>query len=239
MFEKIVSTVNNVVWSPALVILLVGAGLFFSIRSRFVQLRRIGLMTKLLTRKRGKDTHRRGVSSFEAFCIALAGRVGTGNIVGVATATALMILSTGTFNIFDIKTGETLLANAPELGSNYVGYTQAAVDSALGGFGGSFISIALSFFVFTTIVADYFYSESSIMYLCSAKKGSSSVLEKPLIWLLRLFVLVAVLFGSVKDADTVWTLGDIGLGMMAWINVVAIILLAPKAFAALEDYEKR
>ena len=59
------------------------------------------------------------------------------------------------------------------------------------------------------------------------------------VWLLRLFVLVAVLFGSVKDADTVWTLGDIGLGMMAWINVVAIILLAPKAFAALEDYERR
>ena len=77
------------------------------------------------------------------------------------------------------------------------------------------------------------------MYLCSAKKRASSVLEKTLIWLLRLFVLVAVLFGSVKDADTVWTLGDIGLGMMAWINVVAIILLAPKAFAALEDYEKR
>ena len=89
MFEKIVSTVNNVIWSPALVVLLVGAGLYFSTRTRFVQLRRIGLMARLLFRKRDKNSEKQGVSSFEAFCIALSGRVGTGNIVGVATAIAL------------------------------------------------------------------------------------------------------------------------------------------------------
>ncbi|MBR1926633.1 MAG: sodium:alanine symporter family protein [Bacteroidales bacterium] len=89
MFEKIVSAVNNIVWSPALVVLLVGAGLYFSIRTRFVQLRRFGLMTRLLFRKKDNDSEKKGVSSFEAFCIALSGRVGTGNIVGVATAIAL------------------------------------------------------------------------------------------------------------------------------------------------------
>ena len=89
MFEKIVSAINNVIWSPALVVLLVGAGLYFSARTRFVQIRRIGLMTRLLFRKRDKDSEKKGVSSFEAFCIALSGRVGTGNIVGVATAIAL------------------------------------------------------------------------------------------------------------------------------------------------------
>ena len=51
MLEKIVSTVNDIVWSPALVILLVGAGLYFSVRTRFVQLRRVGLMARLLFRK--------------------------------------------------------------------------------------------------------------------------------------------------------------------------------------------
>ena len=55
--------------------------------------------------------------------------------------------------------------------------------------------------------------------------------------MLRVFVLGSVLFGSLKDANTVWTLSDIGLGLMAWINVIAIIILAPKAFAALEEYE--
>ena len=52
MLEKIVSFVNDIVWSPALVVLLVGAGIYFTIRTRFVQLRRIGLMARLLFRKR-------------------------------------------------------------------------------------------------------------------------------------------------------------------------------------------
>ena len=46
-----------------------------------------------------------------------------------------MILCSGTYNILDSKTGEMLVANAPELGDNYVNYTQAAVDSVLSGFG--------------------------------------------------------------------------------------------------------
>ncbi len=61
-------------------VLLVGAGLYFSIRTRFVQLRRIGVMTHLLFGKKDKTKEKKGVSSFEAFCIALSGRVGTGNI---------------------------------------------------------------------------------------------------------------------------------------------------------------
>ena len=155
----------------------------------------------------------------------------------VCTATALMILSAGTFNILDAKTGEMLLANDPGLGANYVGYTQAAVDSVIGGFGSVFVSIALAFFVFTTVMAYYFYSESSVMYLCNLKKGFSPKVEKILIRILQIVILGSVVFGAVKEANTVWTLGDIGVGLMAWVNVVAIIILAPKAFAALKEYE--
>ena len=83
--ENIVSVINKVVWNPGLVVLLLLAGLYFSVRTRMVQVRRLGLMFRsLFGKKRGKD----GISSFEAFCIALSGRVGTGNIVGVATAIA-------------------------------------------------------------------------------------------------------------------------------------------------------
>ena len=46
-------------------------------------------------------------------------------------------------------------------------------------------------------------------------------------------------FGAVKEANLVWTLGDIGVGIMAWVNVIAIILLSPKAFSALKEYENR
>ena len=104
MFSKIVEAVNNVVWSPALVVLLIFAGLFFTFRTRFVQVRRLGHMVKLLfsrhddaPREDSGDTADKAeavipknkVSSFSAFCMALSGRVGTGNIVGVATALAL------------------------------------------------------------------------------------------------------------------------------------------------------
>ena len=91
MFEKIVSVINDIVWNPLLVVLLVGAGTYFSFRTRFVQVRRFGLMIRSLFAKAERDESgkKHGISSFQAFCIALSGRVGTGNIVGVATAIAL------------------------------------------------------------------------------------------------------------------------------------------------------
>ena len=456
MFEKIVSIVNDIVWSPALVVLLVGAGLYFSVRTRFVQVRRFGLMVKSLFAPAHKeDGAQKGISSFQAFCVALSGRVGTGNIVGVATAialggpgsifwmwiiaflgastafvestlgqmykfphatgyrggpacyieqglksrplgvifailtiigyglllvtvqsngmttaasntfgvspivsgivlvvlvglviiggiksisrvaavvtpfmalgyiiftiivialhidavpavfmsiingafgikpvaggilgstimmgvkrglfsneagegggaivsasasvshpakqglaqafsvyvdtllictgTAFMILCSGTYNIFDAKTGEILIASAPELGANYVGFTQAAVDSVMQGFGGAFVSVALLFFVFTTLMAYYFYAESSIMYMFRGKKG-----EKAVVWVFRFCLLGMIVFGAVKEAGVIWQIGDIGVGITAWINVIALLILCPQAIRALKEFE--
>ena len=81
-----VGAVNGWVWSPALVGLCLLAGLYFSLRTRFVQVRRFGEMFRLLFGSAGKDKKKVGISSFQAFAMALSGRVGTGNIVGVATA---------------------------------------------------------------------------------------------------------------------------------------------------------
>ena len=464
MFEKIVSAVNDIIWSPALVVLLVGAGIYFSIRTRFVQVRRIGLMVRSLfaPAETGDDGKKKGISSFEAFCVALSGRVGTGNIVGVATAiamggpgavfwmwliaffgastafvestlaqkykfnhggvnrggpssyiekglkmkwlavlfsilaivgyglflptvqsngmssalmnslnldplwsglalafvlglviiggiksisrvasivtpfmalgyiiisliviachldavpgvfkaivtgafgirpvaggilgstimmgvkrgifsneagqgsgaivsasaavshpakqglaqsfsvyvdtlfvctaTALMILCSGTYNILDAKTGEVLVAGAPELGGNYVAYTQTAVDSVLNGFGGVFVGIALVFFVFTTVMAYYFYVESSIIYLFSSSARQNKTAEKVCIWVYRFALLGLVVFGALKEANVVWMLGDIGVGLTAWVNVLALLVLCPQAVALLKEYEKK
>ena len=453
--DKWVSTINDIVWNPGLVVLLLLAGLYFSVRTRLVQVRRLGLMVRSLFGKREKE---HGISSFEAFCIALSGRVGTGNIVGVATAiafggpgavfwmwvvaffgastafvestlaqmykfkhasgyrggpfsfieeglgkralgvafavitvlscgvflttvqangvsmamqnafpvpplatgialavlldivvmggvrriakvasivtpfmafgyillslvvvafhiqdvpgvlaaivknafgidpvcggilgntiamgvkrgifsteagqgtgaivsaaadvphpaqqglaqafsvyvdtllvctaTALMILTSGTYNIIG-SNGEMLLANAPELGNNYAGFTQSAVDSVFAGFGSQFVSVAMVFFAFSTIMAYYFYAETSLMYLF---RGRSARAE---LWTVRVFQLVmlaAVVFGAVREADLVWQLGDIGVGLMAWGTVLAILILCPKAIKALREFEGR
>jgi AGCS family alanine or glycine:cation symporter len=154
----------------------------------------------------------------------------------VCTATALMILICGSYNIIDQGTGEILVSHAPELGNNYAGFTQAAVDSILPGLGGRFISIAMIFFVFTTIMAYYFYCESAIIYLWRGRSGKG---EKIAVFLMRLAILGAVVFGSLKEADVVWQIGDIGVGICAWINVIAVLLLSRTVFRSLREYEKR
>ena len=151
----------------------------------------------------------------------------------VCTATALMILSSGMYNIFD-STGNMIYAGAPELANNYVSYTQTAVDSVFKGFGGRFVSIAMVFFVFSTVMAYYFYSESSIIYLF--RKGKSKW-ESIAINILRIITMAAVVFGAVRETDVVWQLGDIGVGLMAWVTVISVLILCPAAIRSLKDYE--
>ena len=79
-----IQTVNGWVWSPVLVGLCLVSGLYFSLRTRFVQVRRFGEMFRLLFST--DKSQKTGITSFQAFAMALSGRVGTGNIVGVATA---------------------------------------------------------------------------------------------------------------------------------------------------------
>ena len=81
--NDLVTAVNGIIWSPALIALCLGTGLYFSLRSRFLQVRHAKEMVRLMFE--GKSSEQ-GVSSFQALSMTLAGRVGTGNIAGVATA---------------------------------------------------------------------------------------------------------------------------------------------------------
>ena len=144
------------------------------------------------------------------------------SIIGIFGYTTLIVAS------------NMLVANAPELGNNYAAFTQNAVDSVFKGFGSQFVSIAMIFFVYSTIMAYYFYSESSIIYLF---RGRYPKREKLVIRILQAVMLAAVVYGAVREADVVWQLGDIGVGLMAWFTVIGIILLYPKAIKALKEYE--
>lgn len=100
MLEAFVNWLNNIVWSPALVYLCLGVGLYFSIRTKFLQVRHVGEMVKLTFQGEKSEA---GVSSFQALALSLSGRVGTGNIAGVATAVAFG----GPGAVFDV--GSSLL----------------------------------------------------------------------------------------------------------------------------------
>jgi len=89
-FSNAVKAINNIVWGdwgltvfPVLVILCLLAGLFYTVQTRFVQVRMFSEMIRLLKSNKSSD---RGISSFQALTVSLSGRVGTGNIAGVATA---------------------------------------------------------------------------------------------------------------------------------------------------------
>ncbi|MGG4396922.1 alanine/glycine:cation symporter family protein [Paenibacillus thiaminolyticus] len=80
---------NNTIWSYVLIVILVAAGLYFTFRTKFVQFRMAGEMVRLLGEGAGSSKGGQGgVSSFGAFCISTASRVGTGNLAGVALAIA-------------------------------------------------------------------------------------------------------------------------------------------------------
>ncbi|MDQ1147880.1 AGCS family alanine or glycine:cation symporter [Bacillus sp. SORGH_AS 510] len=84
MIENFVSESNTLLWSYILIVLLIGSGLYFTFRTKFVQFRMVGEMFRLMGE--GAKGDKKGISSFQAFCISTASRVGTGNLAGVAIA---------------------------------------------------------------------------------------------------------------------------------------------------------
>ncbi|MBM7608123.1 amino acid carrier protein [Lysinibacillus composti] len=89
-FESSLQSVNTFMYSYLLIVLLVVVGVFFTFKTKFIQFRLIPDMFKLLTEKSSNNqSGKKGVSSFQAFTISAASRIGTGNIAGVATAIAL------------------------------------------------------------------------------------------------------------------------------------------------------
>jgi AGCS family alanine or glycine:cation symporter len=149
----------------------------------------------------------------------------------VCTATAFMILFTGQYNVAN-PAGGFLVENIPDVAAGPQ-YTQQAISTHLPSMGAPFVAIALFFFAFTTLMAYYYIAETNLSYL--NKRG----LQVWKLWVLRVLMLLAVFYGSVKTAEAAWVLGDIGVGVMAWLNIVAILLLQKPALKALKDYEKQ
>ena len=88
-FTLFITHINDILWSYVLIVLLIGLGLYFTFRTKFVQIRYLVEMVRLLAE--GVGTQRMGnqISSFQAFCVSTASRVGVGNIAGVAIAIVL------------------------------------------------------------------------------------------------------------------------------------------------------
>ncbi|MBN3563212.1 alanine/glycine:cation symporter family protein [Aliamphritea spongicola] len=152
----------------------------------------------------------------------------------VCTATALMILITGAYNVHGAGDAFLIQNLAADVAANSPAFTQNAIESVLPGVGSPFVAFALFFFSFTTILAYYYIAETNIAYI-------QRTLHIPgLTLMLKVVLMAATFYGSVKTANLAWGMGDVGVGMMAWLNIVGILIIffmARPAIKALKDYE--
>ena len=133
----------------------------------------------------------------------------------VCTATAFIILCSG------IYTG----------GHDGIVLTQQAIDAGLGGdhrFGSIFVSVAIFFFAFTSIIANYYYGETNIRFIRNSDLA---------IRIYRLLVAAIVYAGAVVSLDLVWGFADITMALMTLCNLAAIIMLGKYAIRLLKDYQ--
>ena len=133
----------------------------------------------------------------------------------VCTATAFIILCSG------IYTG----------GHDGIVLTQQAIDAGLGGdhrFGSIFVSVAIFFFAFTSIIANYYYGETNIRFIRNSNLA---------VRIYRLLVAAIVYAGAVVSLDLVWGFADITMALMTLCNLAAIIMLGKYAIRLLKDYQ--
>lgn len=106
-------------------------------------------------------------------------------------------------------------------------YVQAALQSSVGTWGIHFITFSIFAFAFTSLVGNYYYAEANILFI----KNSPVLLN-----LFRITCLIAIFFGAQANFSTVWNLADVLMGLMALVNIFAILLLGNIAFRVLDDY---
>lgn len=133
----------------------------------------------------------------------------------ICTSTALIILLSGAYT---------------QTGYEGVELTQYALETQLGHWGGSVLAILLFLFCYSAILGNYAYAESNIQFIHNSKVT---------MFIFRLCVLVMVYFGAVTSVKLVWSMADLSMGIMATINLIAIMLLSPLVFRLIKDYTRQ
>lgn len=132
----------------------------------------------------------------------------------VCSSTAMMLFSSGVEGVKGVMDG--------------IPYVQAAIRVNVGEWGIHFITLSIFAFAFSSIIGNYFYAESNILFIKNSKVALN---------VFRVTCVLAVFLGAQADFSLVWNLADVTMGLMAVVNIIAIILLDNVAFKALKDYE--
>lgn len=154
----------------------------------------------------------------------------------VCSATAFMILITNQYYVSGVDSAISGGMLATDIAANSPAFTQLALESVVGGFGKIFVAFALFFFAFTTLLAYYYIAETNVAYIRRTFRFPGELT------ILKIALMTSVFYGTVRSADLAWALGDVGVGVMAWLNIIGILILffmGSPALRALKDYEKQ
>jgi len=155
----------------------------------------------------------------------------------VCTATALMIIITGAYKVFS-PTGKEIYSgfgSTAQMTASTIGSlnTTVALDTGIG-YGAYIVAIAIMFFAFTTILAYFWNGDTAIIYLFGESASGKKIRT-----LLNIVFLVFTFLGTIISGGLAWTLGDIGVGMMAWVNIIGILIMFKPTILCLKDYKTR
>ncbi|MBQ6696949.1 MAG: alanine:cation symporter family protein [Lachnospiraceae bacterium] len=109
-------------------------------------------------------------------------------------------------------------------------YVQAAISANVGNWGIHFITFSIFAFAFTSLIGNYCYAESNILFIKN---------NKVLLNIFRVTCLLAIFLGAQADFSVVWNLADVTMGFMAIVNIIAMFMLGKVALKVLADYEKQ
>ncbi len=132
----------------------------------------------------------------------------------ICTSTAMLLFCSGVEGQSDVLDG--------------IPFVQAAIRANVGEWGIHFITVSIFAFAFSSLIGNYFYAESNILFIKD---------NKILLNLFRVTCLVAIFLGALADFDLAWNIADITMGLMAIVNIIAIFLLRKTLFKTLKDYE--
>ena len=120
-----------------------------------------------------------------------------------------------------------LLSGIYDSGRDGIILTKYALITHVGSLGGLFVTLAIFFFAYSTIIANYFYGETNIRFITQSGKT---------IFAFRAITAATVMIGATVTLQTAWCLVDLAMGFMTLVNLVAIIRLSPKVFRLLDNY---
>lgn len=218
---------NNLLWSYVLIVLLIGAGLFFTIKNNFVQFKFVKEMIVLLGEGSGKSE--KGISSFQAFCISTASRVGTGNLAGVALAVAAggpgsvfwmwIIAILGSASAFV----ESTLAQVykEDRGDGYVGGPSYYMEKALGN-----KNLGLSFSILITICFGLIFNSVQSNTISFAFEGAFGI-DRTILGFILTVITGVTIFGGVKRIAKV---AESIVPVMAVLYILVITFVLIKNF---------